>query len=306
MIIDSHCHAWRAWPYDTTVPDPQTRGSIESLLHEMDTHGVDHATVVCARIGGGAGGDGFANDDNNDYVNDFARGRPDRFTAWVDVDCVWRDDHHRPGSAVRLRAELDRTGARGFTHYVAAVNDGWLRAEGAEFFAVAAERGVIASLAITADWFDDLAVIAAAHPSLPILIHHLGQPRVGHHADDLAALRKLAAQPSIGVKVSGFNYNSERTWDFPYPQAQTVFSTLLDAFGPGRLCWGSDFPASRDMLTYRQALEVVRTHAGLAPADVDLIMGENLRRLLDQPVLDPPADRITVDPTARPPSPGKS
>ena len=36
MIVDSHCHAWTTWPYDTSVPDPQHRGTIERLLFEMD------------------------------------------------------------------------------------------------------------------------------------------------------------------------------------------------------------------------------------------------------------------------------
>ena len=40
MIADSHCHAWRRWPYDKSVPDPDHRGSIEALLYEMDTHDV--------------------------------------------------------------------------------------------------------------------------------------------------------------------------------------------------------------------------------------------------------------------------
>ena len=43
MIIDSHCHAWTTWPYDATVPDPDSRGRIEQLLFEMDRNGVDRA-----------------------------------------------------------------------------------------------------------------------------------------------------------------------------------------------------------------------------------------------------------------------
>ena len=32
MIIDSHCHAWKIWPYLPEVPDPENHGSIELLL----------------------------------------------------------------------------------------------------------------------------------------------------------------------------------------------------------------------------------------------------------------------------------
>lgn len=288
MVIDGHCHAWRHWPYDRAVPDPTTRGSIESLLHELDQHGVDHATVVCARIGGGAGGDGFPNPDNNDYVSDFARRHPDRFTAWVDVDCSWRPEHHRPGAAMRLREELERCGARGFTHYVGPENDGWLSTdEGRELFRTAAELGVVASLAAGPPWFDDLAEIARDNPTLPILLHHLSGARLRPEERDVdvARLSVLADLPNVGVKVSGFNYHASRSWEFPYPEAQQLFRRVRDLFGPRRLYWGSDFPASRDMLTYRQAIEVVRSGGVVTGPDLDLILGQNLERLLAEPVL---------------------
>lgn len=288
MIVDAHCHAWRFWPYDRGVPDPGTRGSIEALLHEMDHGGVDHATVVCARIGGGAGGDGFANADNNDYVSAHARRHPDRITAWVDVDSSWRPEHHQAGATQRLREELERCEARGFTHYVGPDNDGWLVTdEGRQFFRTAAELGVIASLAVGAAWFEDLAEVASENPSLPILLHHLSTPRPTQpeRDQDIARLCALADLPNVGVKVSGFNYNAARSWDFPYPDAQALFSRVRDAFGPRRLYWGSDFPASRDMLTYRQAIEVVRSGAVVTGPDLDLVLGQNLDRLLAEPVL---------------------
>ena len=103
MLADSHCHAWRHWPYDNSVPDPDYRGSIEALLYEMDTHGVERAAIVCARIGRGSGGSGFGNEDNNAYVSAFARKHPDRISAWVDFDCAWRTEHHQIGAPKRLR-----------------------------------------------------------------------------------------------------------------------------------------------------------------------------------------------------------
>lgn len=283
MIVDTHCHAWRRWPYDRSVPDPDSRGSIESLLHEMDANDIDHATVVCARIGGGPGGDGFANEDNNEYVTDAARRHPDRLSAWIDVDCVWRPDHHAPGAAGRLRRALEQSGATGFTHYVTPDNDGWLRTDDAhEFFGVAAEAGVVASLALSPAWLGDLGALAAEHPRLPVLLHHMSHPAKGPgREDDIDALLALAGHPSIGVKISGFNYNAERWWDFPYPDSIALFARILAGFGHERLYWGSDFPASRDQLTYRQAIEVVRTHCGFA-GDVALaaILGDNAARLI--------------------------
>jgi L-fuconolactonase len=284
MIIDSHCHAWRAWPYDKKVPDPDHRGSIEALLYEMNTHGVDHATVVCARIGDGAGGDGFGNEDNNDYVAAFARKHPDRISPWVDVDCIWRKEHHKLGAVKRLHEELDRNSATGFTHYVGE-QDGWFATdEGREFFRAAAERKVIASLAMSPEWFPALREIAKENSTLPILIHHMSFPgnRDGvYNESDLNEFVKMAELPNIGVKISGFNYNSHKKWNFPYPDSQKLFKIIFDAYGAKRLYWGSDFPASRDMLTYTQALEVLRSSVDfVSAADKELILGDNLAKLL--------------------------
>jgi predicted TIM-barrel fold metal-dependent hydrolase len=284
MIIDSHCHAWRAWPYDKKVPDPYHRGSIEALLYEMDTHGVDHATVVCARIGDGAGGDGFGNEDNNDYVAAFARKHPDRITPWVDIDCVWRKVHHKPGAVERLHEEIDRNSAIGFTHYVGS-QDGWFTSdEGREFFRVAAERKLIASLAVGPEWLPSLREIAKENPTLPILIHHMSFPvniKGVYDQSDLFELKKSAEIPNIGVKISGFNYNSHEKWNFPYLDSLKLFKIIFEAYGPNRLYWGSDFPASRDMLTYTQSLEVLRSSVDFLSAnEKDLILGDNLAQLL--------------------------
>lgn len=290
MIADSHCHAWRRWPYDKSVPDPDHRGSIEALLYEMDTHGVSRASVVCARIGDGAGGEGFGNDDNNDYVAAFARKHPDRITAWVDVDCSWRSEHHTAGAVARLRSEIAKNDAQGFTHYVNGTNDGWFRSdEGRAFFATAAELKVVASLALSTAWLADLRVIAAANPTLPFLIHHMGMPKntgAGHDEAEVNEILECAKVPNIGVKISGFNYNNSKKFDFPYSESQALFKKIYGAFGGRRIFWASDFPASRDMLTYTQAIEVVREHCDYLPeSDLNRLLGDNLNDLLNNPVL---------------------
>jgi predicted TIM-barrel fold metal-dependent hydrolase len=290
MIADSHCHAWRRWPYDKSVPDPDHRGSIEALLYEMDTHGVSRASVVCARIGDGAGGEGFGNEDNNKYVAAFARKHPDRISTWVDVDCSWRSEHHQPGAVARLKEEISKNDAQGFTHYVNSDNDGWFRSEeGNEFFATAAQLKVVASVALTPQWLADLRNIATANPTLPFLIHHMGMPKnTGDSYDswEVNEILECAKVPNIGVKISGFNYNNTKMFDFPYSQSQELFKIIYKNFGARRIFWASDFPASRDMLTYTQAIEVVREHCDYLPeSDLNRLLGDNLNDLLNNPFL---------------------
>ena len=78
MIIDSHCHAWRYWPYLPAVPDPESHGIIEQLLDQMDLCGVDQATITTAAI--------WRNWDNNDYIAAAVRRWPDRLHQWADID----------------------------------------------------------------------------------------------------------------------------------------------------------------------------------------------------------------------------
>lgn len=272
MIADSHCHAWRRWPYQPAVPDVDSRGSIDALLWEMDRWQVERAMLVCARIDG--------NDDNNEYGAAAATAHPDRIWMMADVDCSWTSTYHTPGAADRLNAAADTYPIVGFTHYVAEP-DGWFTsADGLEFFSVAAERNLIAGLAASPAWQPQIREVAQQFPTLPILCHHLGGMTVGEPTGDLI---KSAAVPNILLKFSGFQYASPETdWDFPYDEAQAQFRPIAEAYGPRRLVWGSDFPASRDKLTYRQALEVVRAHCDYFDDEqMSWILGRTLQTVVE-------------------------
>jgi len=284
QILDSHCHAWRRWPYSPLVPDEDARGTIEQLLYEMDLNGVSEAAVVCAAIDN--------NPDNVAYVASAGERHRGRFHVVADLDCPWSEHYHRPGAADRLRALADRHPLAGFTHYVREDNDGWLGSEEAEsVFAVAEQRGLLVSLAAGPGWQADLRSIARRHPSVPVLCHHLGGVRTiaalgGTTAAAVysAALDAVVTSASVGnifVKVSGFHYASAQGWDHPWGAAVEIFQQLFDAFGPKRLCWGSDFPASKLYCTYRQSLEVVLSHSPfLSEDDRRMILGGNLRAIL--------------------------
>jgi len=280
MIIDSHCHAWTTWPYDTSVPDPQHRGIVEQLLFEMDRHGVDRSVVICARID--------HNPENNEYIFQAARRHPDRLVQFPDVDSGWSPEYHTPGAVDRLQRAIDRWGIAGFTHYVNAENDGWLVSdEGMRFFARAAEADLIASIALNGAWLADLRTVAAAFPTLPILIHHQGMARAeeGPDSPGLREVLATAACPNVIVKASGFYYGmpDDRKAEYPYDPQRAIFARIVEAYGPDRLAWGSDYPVSPWVATtYRQTLDILRVHcADLLPGDaMDRVMGGTMETLL--------------------------
>lgn len=280
MIVDSHCHAWRTWPYQPPVPDPASRPAVEQLLFEMDACGVDRAVLVAARID--------HNPDNNDYVAYCVRRLPERLYQFADVDCMWTDTYHAPGAADRLAEAVHTYNLRGFTHYVDADDDGaWFFSDdGQAFWRTAADLKQIVSIHLPVRLQPALRRLARSFPDTPFLCHHMGYPVTadGPAGPALGAIVPSAAEPNIHVKLSGFHYAAPAGWEYPHTASAYVVRALYDHFGPERLHWGSDYPVVRWAMTYRQALEVVRTHCAaiIPPADMDRVLGGSLADLLSR------------------------
>ena len=280
MIVDAHTHSWPRWPYRPPVPDRQTRGCYQQLIHEMDAAGVDQAVVVSAALPGDP-----ANLDNNDYVAGAAAAHPGRLCQFADLDSRWSESYHRAGASGRLTELCDRLSPAGVSHYLAAGNDGWLRSgEGQAFFAAAARRGLIVSLAAAPAWFADVCAVAASLPQTPVLLNHLAL--VMMHEDGVGAgldlVRKGAGQHNLIVKVSGYYYGHDRPWRYPFTDRLEIVRAFYESWGPHRMVWASDYPNCAPHITYRQSLEVLRAEAGfIAPADLPLVLGGTMRALLD-------------------------
>ncbi|MBI2190512.1 MAG: amidohydrolase [Planctomycetes bacterium] len=277
MIIDSHTHAWPRWPYEPPVPDSTSRGTIEQLLFEMDQHRVDQAVLVCARID--------HNPDNNAYIAECVHRHPTRLIQFADVDCSWTDTYHTPGATDRLARTAEECPIRGFTHYVRGDDDGswFLGDEGVQFFQKAADLKLIASLAIGSHLQPVLRRLAERFPSVPFLCHHMAGARASEQPPHprLKEILASARTPNICIKMSGFHYVSQVSWDYPYSDCGWIVRALYEHFGPTRLCWGSDYPVVRAYMTYQHALEAFQTHCPFIPEkDKAEILGGALHRLL--------------------------
>ncbi len=173
---------------------------------------------------------------------------------------------------------------KGFTHYLKPDDDGeWLHSpEGLAFFRVAAEKKLIASIALRPEQHTALRRLAQQVPTLPILCHHLAGLRAGDSGSP--ALREVLASaklPNIYLKFSGFAYCSRVNWDFPYVDTHEIIRTLYETYGADRMCWGSDYPVVRFFMTYKQSLEAFRTHCRfVSEPDKKKILGETLANLL--------------------------
>lgn len=277
MIFDAHCHVWETWPYQPAVPDPQSRARAEQVLSEMDANGVEHAVIICARLGDNAG--------NVDYALEAADRHAGRFIVFPDLECRWSPHYKQDGAADRLTQALDRWDFPGFTHYLDEADDGsWmLGAEGRAYFALAADKRLILSLSVVPHHMPSVIALAEAFPGMPILLHHFAfvGPRSAATPNAAALVVSAASCPNVFVKYSGLGNVAAPDQDFPYGALQYIPRLMLDAFGPERLLWGSDYPVSRRHMTYKQTLSLLTRHGPLTGVDLDSVLGGNMQRLLD-------------------------
>ena len=112
-------------------------------------------------------------------------------------------------------------------------------------------------------------------PDLPMVIDHLAKPEIatGRVDDWLPALRAAAEHPRIHCKLSGLvteaDHESWRSADLrPYIDA------ALEAFGPERCMYGSDWPVCRLAAPYdRVHRAMVELLGGLSPTETARIFG---------------------------------
>ncbi|WP_329528365.1 amidohydrolase family protein [Streptomyces sp. NBC_01462] len=126
----------------------------------------------------------------------------------------------------------DFTGLAGIRHSVISEESGWLRRPRVRAgIARYARSGLALELLVAARDLGDVLACASDHPSLVIVVDHLGDPG-GAGAPWQDRVRALAPYPNVRMKLSG---------DCVLPAALDV---ALDAVGPGRLMIGSDWPVS--------------------------------------------------------------
>ncbi|MGW5656815.1 amidohydrolase family protein [Streptomyces humi] len=104
-------------------------------------------------------------------------------------------------------------------------------------------RGLGYDVLIRSHQFDQAIRLAQRFPDLPLVLDHAGKPPVGQPSlpDWARDVRALARYPQVRCKVSGLITEADHyTWTFD--DIRPVWDTLLAAFGPERLMFGSDWP----------------------------------------------------------------
>ncbi|MER5667147.1 amidohydrolase family protein [Streptomyces mirabilis] len=177
-------------------------------------------------------------------------------------------DLTRPDVADELARLRELPGGRhlkGIRHQVQGEPDPeWLlRPDVRDGLAAVAEAGLVYDLVVLPHQLPACVRAAAGHPGLTFVLDHLGKPPIATGAlrPWATTVRALAVLPNTVCKLSGMVTEADHakwTVDGLRPYADTV----LDAFGPGRLMFGSDWPVCTLAASYGQVVDAAEELTG--------------------------------------------
>jgi len=149
---------------------------------------------------------------------------------------------------------------KGIRHQVQGEADPeWLlRPDVCRGLAAVAATGLVYDLVVLPHQLPACVEAAAAVPELAFVLDHVGKPPIDSGALEPWAsdLRALAALPNTVCKLSGMV--TEAHWKaWTTEDLRPYTDTVLDAFGPSRLMFGSDWPVCTLAASYAEVMDVV-------------------------------------------------
>jgi L-fuconolactonase len=271
MMLDSHVHLWdlavrdQAW---IPAGSPLRRSfGVRDLRSALAGTPVDSVILVQVINDAGETADFIEYAKNVDIV----RG----VVGWADLTS--------PDFASALDALMSTGHLLGIRHQALAEPDpaGWLQLrEVRRSLAVLDAAGLPFDLMIRPAHFRAAREAARDHPSLRLVLDHLGKPPIA--SGDLepwaSGIRALAAEPNVACKLSGLQTIASPDWT--YEELAPYIDVALEAFGPFRLIFGSDWPVSSQAASYSRVCEVADAAcSGLSRDERAAVLAGNARAL---------------------------
>ncbi|MFF0732764.1 amidohydrolase family protein [Streptomyces chartreusis] len=173
-------------------------------------------------------------------------------------------DLTRPDIADELSRLRELPGGRylkGIRHQVQGETDPeWLlRPDVRRGLAAVAEAGLVYDLVVLPHQLPACARAAADLPELTFVLDHSGKPPIasGTREPWTRDVRALAALPNTVCKLSGLVTEADLA-DWTVADLRPYADAILEAFGPGRLMFGSDWPVCTLAATYAEVLAAAR------------------------------------------------
>ncbi|RBY83686.1 amidohydrolase [Geodermatophilus sp. TF02-6] len=244
-VTDAHVHLWRLADRPQPWIDPVAMAVIHRDFTEQDLTaaaagaGVDEVVLVQV----------LNREDETEDLLRRAAGCPlvSGVVGWVDLAAVDVEDR-----LDRLRGLAGGELLRGVRHQAQAEPDpgAWIgRPEVHRGMARLGAQGLVCDLMMRPAQLEPTTAAVRALPQTTFVLDHAGKPPVaaGWHAEESrswhAGIRRLARAPNACCKLSGLTTTADlERWTVedlrPFAEA------VLEAFGSGRVLFGSDWPVS--------------------------------------------------------------
>lgn len=243
-IVDSHVHVWEAdarFPFAAGAKVPaNVDASPKSLLEKMRANDVVRTVLIQV----------IHYKWDNRYLVSVLREYPGKFAG------VCRVDPEDPAAADRLSYWTEQ-GCRGVRLSPAGDASGdWIRgAAMPPLWKRCEELKVPMTLLLPVSRLPDIMPLLERFPAVTTVIDHMADCPVDD-AQGFERLRSLARYPNVYVKIS--HPWSLSKMAYPYPDVQAMIARLRDAYGAGRLMWGTDWPIRPELLSYERRVALYR------------------------------------------------
>ncbi len=266
--IDAHQHFWQFDPVRDSWIDEEMSVIRKDFLPAdlkplLDEQGIDGCVVVQSDQSVAENRFQLKNAEENAFIHGVV--------GWVDFE------------AADLEAQLEHwkqfPKLKGFRHILQGdpVRDRMCTPAFRKGIAQLQKLGFTYDLLIFPDQLKFVPELVSRFPNMSFVIDHLAKPYI--RRKELEPWKKeisaIAAYPNVSVKVSGMITEAEwRNWkkaDFlPY------IDTVVEAFGTGRLLFGSDWPVCLVAGSYAQVVNLVKDYfSSFTASEQEQVFGGN-------------------------------
>jgi L-fuconolactonase len=276
-LIDSHQHFWELGQHDQPWlrrpgNEPLLRDYTESDLRPLAAEAGVTATIVVQTLAEPA--------ETPELLalaaaSDLVAG----VVGWVDLQ-----SERVAETLAALQDRPDGSYLRGIRHPVLIEADqDWLRRPAVRRgLAAVGVAGLVYDLVIPAAVLPAAVDTVAACPDVTFVLDHLGNPDLDGSPDDqwARAISQLGELPNVSCKLSGILGEPSPDGGDGIGHLRPYYESVLAAFGPERLMFGSDWPPCTLTASYGGVVAVARALiADLLPAEQAEIWAGTARRV---------------------------
>jgi len=274
MIIDSHQHFWSYHPErHAWISEEMEILKRDYLPRDLEpvlkAQGVDGCVAVQAEM----------SEQETLFLLESARKHPfiKGVVGWVDL--------RMPDAGNRLEYFSAYPALKGLRHIVQDEPDDqfMLRPDFQNGIGLLARFGLTYDILIYPWQLPAALALVRQFPGQQFVLDHLAKPRISDGLDIKwqRQIRELASHPNVFCKLSGM-VTETRDFQWTKEEFKPFMDTVLRAFGPERLLFGSDWPVCLLAASYAEVAGIVRSYLqSLSETEQLGIMGGNAIRFYD-------------------------